>query len=366
MSDYRTGFTTGTCASAAAKAATLILLNGTRLNSVAVSLPHGSIVSLPIAMIGTERDAGWAYVRKDAGDDPDVTHGCLITASVRWSNNTEITIAAGEGVGIVTKPGLAVPPGNPAINPIPRCMIIEAIRQIIDRGVEVTISIPDGEKLAKKTYNPKLGIEGGLSILGTSGIVRPFSHQALRDALLCTLNVAVAANVRRPIFVPGRIGGKAAMRMFEIDADHVIEVSNEWGFMLDSATACGFESVLVVGHPGKLAKICAGSWDTHSSKSASAVPTVLAMAEKVIGHAPSGSLTVEGVFRALTPTDRTRLAQYVAADIRRKISERVSHRFYVAVILVDLNGTLLGYDGDVAIWGRTPLSVLPESHHLGI
>ncbi len=350
MSSRRTGFTTGTCASAAAKAAAMILCGAQNVDAVAVALPNGSTVTLPLTNKGKEPHVAWAAVRKDAGDDPDVTDGCLVQASARWSRSDGITLRAGDGVGVVTKPGLALAPGEPAINPVPRSMIIQAVREVTHRGVEITISIPGGRELAKKTFNPRLGIEGGLSILGTSGIVRPFSHQALRDALVCALNVAVACNVRRPIFTPGRIGEKAARKLFRTTPDQIVEVSNEWGFMLDRAAASDFESLLVIGHPGKLAKIIAGSWDTHSSRSSSAVPTVLTMAEHISGHASAESLTVEGVFRSLDPIRRKRLACVLAAGIRQKISERISYRFDVAVALVDLKGVLLGKDGDTHPW----------------
>ncbi len=350
MSLRRTGFTTGTCASAAAKAAVMMLCGIQSLDAVTVPLPNGSTVTLPLASRGRQCNVAWAVVRKDAGDDPDVTDGCLVKASARWNDAEGITLKAGEGVGVITKPGLALRPGEPAINPVPKSMIIKAVREVTPRGVEITISIPGGKELAKKTYNPKLGIEGGLSILGTSGIVRPFSHQALRDALVCALNVAVASKVRRPIFVPGRIGERAARQLFRIDPEQIIEVSNEWGFMLDRAAACDFECLLAIGHPGKLAKISAGSWDTHSSKSNSAVPTVLAMAEKILGYAPTQSVTVEGVFRSLDPIPRNRLACILAAVIRQKISERILYRFEMAVVLVDLQGRLLGKDGATDPW----------------
>jgi len=350
MSSGRTGFTTGTCAAAATKAATMGLCGMARPEKVDVTLPNGSIITLPLAMVEGPTSSASASVRKDAGDDPDVTDGCLVSASVKWTDDNKIIFFAGEGVGTVTKPGLSVPPGEPAINPVPRRMIMDAVREVTQRAVQVTISIPGGKELAQKTFNPRLGVEGGLSILGTSGIVRPFSSAALQDALKCALNVAVACNVRAPVFVPGRIGEKAVRKLFRPSSEQVVEVSNEWGFMLDRAMNCDFDRLLILGHPGKLAKLTIGYWDTHSSRSGSAVPAVMGLAEKIFGQAPPEMSTVEGVFRELDTTDQKRLADELAADIREKVSGRILNRFEVAVVLVNMTGAHLGQDGDTSAW----------------
>lgn len=350
MSSNRTGFTTGTCAAAAAKAATMVLCGMMRLEGVDVTLPSGSIVTLPLATVGGNTTSAWASVKKDAGDDPDVTDGCLVFASVRWTDGQEIVLSAGEGVGTVTKPGLSVPPGEPAINPVPRRMIMDAVKDVTQRAVNVTISIPGGEKLAQKTFNPRLGVEGGLSILGTSGIVRPFSSAALQDALKCALNVAVACNVRSPVFVPGRIGEKAVRKLFRPSSEQVVEVSNEWGFMLDRAMNYNFDRLLILGHPGKLAKLTIGYWDTHSSRSGSAVPAVTDLAEKVLGKRPPEIHTVEGIFHELDATDKKQLADELAANIRKKVTARISNRFEVAVVLVNMTGAYLGQHGDTSAW----------------
>ncbi len=208
MSGDRTGFTTGTCAAASAKAATMLLSGLLDTREVEVGLPDGTRVTLPVEAAARNRVFAEASVRKVAGDDPDVTDGCLVTARVEWAEDSEIRLLAGEGVGMVTKPGLSVPVGEPAVNPVPRLMIRDAVREVTDRGLSITLAIPGGKELAKKTFNPRLGVEGGLSILGTSGIVRPFSTPALRDALKCALSVAVACKVACPVFVrPNRRKG---------------------------------------------------------------------------------------------------------------------------------------------------------------
>jgi cobalt-precorrin-5B (C1)-methyltransferase len=350
MVSQRTGFTTGTCAAAAAKAATIFLSRGTAVKAVSVRLPGGTATELPIERVSADSASASASVRKDAGDDPDVTDGCLVVATVAWTSGEEVSIRAGEGVGTVTKAGLAVPPGEPAINPVPRRMIRSAVREVTNRGVQVTVSIPGGEDLARKTFNPRLGVVGGLSILGTSGIVRPFSGEALRDALKCSLSVAVACKVTRPVFVPGRIGEKAAGALLRLVPEQLVEVSNEWGFMLDEAARFDFQALLALGHPGKLAKLPAGDWDTHSSRSASAVPAVAALAEKALGKEVPESHTVEGLLMALDPVERRRLSDLLAGHVREAIFCRIGKRFPVAVILVNLAGTLLGMDGEVTPW----------------
>ena len=186
----------------------------------------------------------------------------------------------------MTKPGLAIPPGEPAINPVPRRMIREAVREVTPRGVRVTISIPGGGELARKTFNPRIGIVGGLSILGTTGIVRPFSCSAIRETLRCTLNVAAAAGIRAPVFVPGHIGERAARAHFRVADEQIVEVGNEWGFVLDEALGRPFSALLILGHPGKLAKLTAGDWDTHSGRSGSALPVVAAHACKQFSGGP--------------------------------------------------------------------------------
>ena len=350
MTPGRTGFTTGTCAAAAAKAATMILCGMAPSLQMEIGLPDGARVVLPVERAEGDTNAACAAVRKDAGDDPDVTDGCLVIASVKWQNKGTLALAAGEGVGMVTRPGLSVPPGQPAINPAPKQMISEAIREITDRGVHVTISIPGGAELAEKTFNPRLGVVGGLSILGTSGIVRPFSTTALRDALKCALDVAVACNVKSPVFVPGRIGEKAARRHFRLAPEQLIEVSNEWGFVLDEAAKYDFSSLLVMGHPGKLAKLAMGQWDTHSSRSTSAVPWVSDLAEEALGCIFQQASTVEGIFALLQERNRKSLADQLSARIRDAIRSRLRERFHVATVLVNMKGEILGLDGDLSKW----------------
>ena len=178
-------------------------------------------------------------------------------------------------------------------------MIREAVREVTFRGVRVTISIDGGRELAAKTFNPRLGIAGGLSILGTTGIVRPFSCSALRETLRCALRVAAATGIRAPVFVPGHIGERAARSHFRVTPEQVVEVGNEWGFAIDEAAREPFAALLMVGHPGKLAKLTAGGWDTHSGRSGSALPIVAEMHAAILGRPAAETPTVEGIFTAI-------------------------------------------------------------------
>ncbi len=361
----RTGLTTGACAAAAAQAAVAVLIGGDAPQQVELLLPSGQTVPVPILDVTRHADgaAVTAAVRKDAGDDPDATHGLELRVTVAWQDHAEIKFVAGEGVGTVTKPGLQISPGQPAINPVPRQMITAAIRRITPRGVRVEVAVPGGREVAAKTFNPRLGIEGGLSILGTTGIVRPYCISALRDALKCSLDVASACGQTAPVFVPGNIGARSARRYFSLSAEQVIEVGNEWGFLLDeliaprpgvpgraagSPDSCPFHAVLVLGHPGKLAKLGDGQWDTHSARSQPPLETLQRICADVRELPPS--TTVEGLFAALAAPERTRLAETLAEHVRATVGQRLGSRLPVAVFLVNMAGECLGTAGDLNPW----------------
>jgi cobalt-precorrin-5B (C1)-methyltransferase len=349
----RTGYTTGACAAAAAKAACMALSDMShRPHKVEIPLPGGERPLIAIESVENEMGRARASVVKDAGDDPDITDKSLIVVELTPVEGDSIGFEAGPGVGTVTRPGLAVPVGEPAINPVPRMMIIDAIKEVSGAGYIVKVSIPGGEDLARHTFNPRLGIAGGLSILGTSGIVRPFSASAIRDSIKCAIDVAMACGVTHPVFVPGRIGLKAAFSIFELKDEQVMEVSNEWGFSLDILSRIPPERLLIVGHPGKLAKLPAGWWDTHSSRSGSAVPYIQSLANAVLGHSPGDCGAVEAVFNAVKHEERKELASALAERIVEAIMGRTGRRFDCAVALVNLRGEELGAAGDLDQWSR--------------
>lgn len=265
----RFGYTTGTCAAAAAKAATLYLLTGRAPETVKIHTPKGIDLTLPVEEAVREESAVRCAVRKFSGDDPDVTDGALVCATVSISASPGIHIDGGQGVGRVTKPGLKVPVGAAAINPGPRAMIEQAVREALDQieevqGMDILISVPEGAALAQKTFNPRLGIVGGISILGTSGIVEPMSEEALIDSIRLEIRQRKALGDRRLILAPGNYGTDFLRDTFGIGEERIVKVSNFIGRALDTAAEAGFAEVLLAGHIGKLVKLSGGIMNTHS------------------------------------------------------------------------------------------------------
>lgn len=258
----REGYTTGTCAAAAARASACFAVSGSAPEHVTITTPAEKNIELEI--INTHD--GFFGVIKDAGDDPDATDKMLIKAKVELKKDTsEVTFKAGEGVGMVTLPGLKVPVGEPAINPVPRKMITEAVKAVTgEYGAEVTVSIPGGKEKAKKTFNPRLGIEGGLSILGTSGIVRPMDENAIYASLTLEVNTHVAEKRHILAVTFGNTGEIALRKAFDIKGRCVMQSGNYIGFVLDETARLGIKKVLVCGHPGKLLKVAAGTFNTHN------------------------------------------------------------------------------------------------------
>ena len=383
MAAMRTGITTGACAAAAAKAAAMVLNGQAAPQQVTIPLPNGDTLQVAVLyarlvarasrprIVGascpgtdakqiagetpatheceTPSPRAVAAVRKDAGDDPDVTHGLEIVVTLGPATGDETVFQGGEGVGTVTKPGLQIPPGQPAINPGPRRMISAAIAEVTAQPMCVEVAIPRGREIAAQTYNPRLGIVGGLSVLGTTGIVRPYCKRALLDSLKCALDVAAACGVRHLVLTPGNIGTRGVRRVLTLADEQVIEVGNEWDFITRALADYPFQAVLVAGHPGKLAKLAAGDWDTHSSRSASAATFVQSLAAAVGCPAPQCD-TTEGIFDALAPDQRHRLAGELARLVRQAVWDRIGRCAPVAVLLVNMAGDELGRDGEFSPW----------------
>lgn len=255
----RTGYTTGTCAAAAAKAATLLLLLGQKVREVEVTLPDGSRHRLPVHRLERKGDSATASVIKDAGDDPDITHRAEIVATVKVlsENGGALSLKGGPGVGVVTKPGLPVPPGEPAINPVPRKMIHQAVREALSGrplSLEIAISVPGGEELAQKTLNPRLGIVGGISILGTTGIVKPLSSEAWLATIETSLRVARAVGLSEAVLSFGRTSELAHMKRYRFPEEAYVLMGDFLEFGLKAAQREGFEKVHLVGQWAKLLK----------------------------------------------------------------------------------------------------------------
>jgi cobalt-precorrin-5B (C1)-methyltransferase len=270
----RSGWTTGTCAAAAAKAAARALLTGELQSRVEVRLPRkGAERRVSFEVERCEVGNGWAeaVVVKDAGDDPDVTHGAHLTARVSWKKEPGLELDRGEGVGTVTRPGLGLPVGGPAINEVPRRMISYSVEEVLDpgaRGVRVVISVPGGERMAEKTTNPRLGIVGGISILGTTGIVRPFSTAAWAASVVQAVDVMGAQGYDTFVLSTGGLTEKAAMRLLPgLEEVCFIEVGDFTGQAIKQALQNGLERGFFVGMAGKLAKLAAGIMMTHWTRS---------------------------------------------------------------------------------------------------
>ena len=265
----RLGYTTGSCAAAASKAAAWMLLTGKSKESIQIDTPKGIILNLDVLQISMEDDVVSCAIEKDGGDDPDVTKGSLVFAQVTRTDKPGITIDGGQGVGRVTKRGLDQPVGAAAINSVPRQMIRENLEEVCrltdyHGGLSVVISVPDGEQLAKKTFNPRLGIIGGISILGTTGIVEPMSEQALVDTIRVELRQRKANGAEYVLLTPGNYGSDYIQKDIGIDPKIAVLTSNFIGDALDICKELGFKGALLIGHIGKLVKIAGGMLNTHS------------------------------------------------------------------------------------------------------
>ncbi len=282
----RYGYTTGACAAAAAGAALEHLLTGSFPTQASVKLPGGEKVILPVFNCGHSNDESFVEIKKDAGDDPDITHGAIVGCKVRLTGNTdEIKILRGEGIGIVTRPGLAVPVGEPAINPVPKKMIINEITNRLPanfhRGVEVTPYIIAGEKLAKRTLNPRLGIVGGLSILGTTGIVKPFSAEAYKETIDICLRGSKIEGHERIVLTTGGKSEKFMKELYPDIADICyVQFADFLHYATIKAVEMGFNHLLYGCFFGKLCKWAMGYKYTHAHTRAQNMKLLAELAKK--------------------------------------------------------------------------------------
>lgn len=353
----RCGYTTGTCAALAAAAAVRILLTGKAPETVSLMTGKGIPVEVPVEEYGSTPETAWAQIPKDAGDDADVTDGMMIRADVSKTEQPGIHIDGGKGVGRVTKPGLDQPVGNAAINSGPRRMIEEAVREACGElgydpeqksGISVIISVPGGEEAAGKTFNPNLGIEGGISILGTSGIVEPMSEQALVDTIEVELR-QIALEHDRLILTPGNYG---ADYITEHDLDGlgvpVLKISNFLGETLDMIAGSGIREVLLVAHAGKLSKVAAGIMNTHS-KYADGRNEVFCAHAAISGASTKlacdlmNAATTDACIQLLDEEDlRKRTLGSMMDAIQKKLEHRVGGAFRIGALMFTNVYGLLG------------------------
>ncbi len=350
--ELRSGYTTGACAAAGVKAI-LLAEAGAQPEQVALTALDGTELLIPVRQVQTGAEDAFAEVVKFSGDDPDITNGVSVFVRVRHRKAGEgIRFLAGEGIGRVTKPGLSVPVGEPAINPGPRQLIRNVVMELLgeNAGLEVTISIPAGTELAKRTLNPVLGVEGGISVIGTTGVLRPMSEEAFRKSLIPQIDVAVAAGMPALVFVPGKIGEKAA-RHCGLPEAAIVQTSNFIGYLLEAAAERGAGNVLLFGHIGKLVKLAAGVFYTHNRIGDGRMETMAA-------YAAAEGLPREGVCRILAAAateDAMRvLEEYGMQKVYRRLAEQASRRaeryvfggLKIGTAMTAFDGRILGMDGN--------------------
>ena len=331
----RFGFTTGTCAAAAAKGATWMLLNDELIENMKLMTPKGIELSLPLLDIERGNNYVSCGVTKDAGDDPDMTDGLTVYAKAEKTEKTGVKIKGGEGVGIITKKGLEQPVGEAAINSTPRKMIFDGVSEIIEAsgfggGIEITVSVPGGQETAQKTFNPRLGIEGGISILGTSGIVEPMSEAALLKSIETELNQLLALGHKNLVVTLGNYGKAFLDELDSLPMKESVKCSNYIGQVIDMAVAGQAEGMLFVAHLGKFVKVAGGIMNTHSRDADSRM-------EIIAGNALKAGISAEIALKILdAPTTDEAVSilkehgalENVMELLMEKISFYLGHRAY--------------------------------------
>lgn len=348
---WKTGVTTGSCAAGAAKAACYLLKGLAPGKEVDIPLPHGERLQLLIHKGEKENNLAWAGVIKDAGDDPDITHGLEVQARVQiLSEKGEVLIRGGKGVGIVTKKGLQVLPGESAINPVPRQMIEAAVREVFPQEeIQVVIEVPEGENIAQKTLNPRLGIIGGISILGTTGIVRPMSEEAFKNSILPELDQAIAYGHKAIILTPGNYGFRVAKQQLQVPEEAIIQMSNFVGFLLEEAAHRKIEKVVLLGHIGKLIKVAGGIFHTHTHVADARMEILVAHA--ALAGVPQEALqrlaeypTVEGAAEEIRAKGWGNLFFDLAQRASARAQDHVQGELQVGSVFTLLSGEIIAWD----------------------
>lgn len=326
----RCGYTTGSCSAAAAKAAARMLLLQKKISEIELMTPKGILLHLLLENITCEPEYAQCAVRKDGGDDPDATHGLLIYAGVKKCERPGVYIDGGIGVGRVTKKGLSQPVGAAAINKVPREMITRAVCEVMEEleyagGIEVEIFVPGGEEIARKTFNPRLGIEGGISILGTSGIVVPMSEEALVASIRLEMEMRHANGDEYLIITPGNYGEDFLREHVEIDLKNSMKCSNYVGETLDMAVQLGIKGILFIAHIGKFVKVSGGIMNTHSRHADS-------RAELMAAHAARAGADLDTIRRILdTITTEEAMNIIIEKELTQPVMEQMTDkiRYYL-------------------------------------
>ena len=341
----RFGYTTGSCAAGAARGAAELLLGEDEIGEVELMTPKGILLHLELLDMKRDENAASSAVRKDAGDDPDTTNGILVYAKVekfqiRSDMEDRIVIDGGTGVGRVTKPGLSQKIGEAAINPVPRAMILQAVEEIADRyhyegGLKVTISVPEGEKIARKTFNPRLGIVGGISILGTSGIVEPMSEKALIDSIRVEMSQHAAMGEQYMLVTPGNYGADYLREHMALPFEKNIKCSNYVGETIDMAVDMGVKGILFISHIGKFVKVAAGIMNTHSHSADARMEVLCANAIRAGGDLACARsiLQCNTTDEALRVLDENHILRETMKEITDRIQFYLDHRSYQQILL---------------------------------
>ena len=348
--DNYIGVTTGTIATACSLAALDAILDTPDIACVKVETPKKTLDIIIDECKKVSPDKAYAVAHKNPYNDPDVTVDLAIVSTVELFDKTggeDVVITGGEGVGKITKPGLQIPVGDYAINPVPRRMIVKNLADKIPEGkvAKVTISIPEGEKIAKKTMNPKLGIIGGISVLGTTGIARSMSSEAYKNSIVTQLDVALASNIEDLVFVPGNIGEKLALKRLNVTKEQIVQTGNYVGFMFEEAEKRGITEFTFFGHMGKLIKVAGGLFNTKHA-------VADGRREIMVAHAAlcgAGREDLQRLFDSKTTDDmmdilnELNISVEVSNSIADAIKERCKQRFDLDlnVFLVDMEGNYL-------------------------
>ena len=336
----RFGYTTGSCAAAACKGATEILLGGKLQETVTLMTPKGILLTLELKDIQIETDKVTCAIRKDAGDDPDTTNGILVYATVEKTKEQGITLDGGIGVGRVTKAGLSQKIGEAAINPVPKSMILRAATEIAEKydyegGLKIIIAVPEGVEIGKKTFNPRLGIVGGISILGTSGIVEPMSEAALVQSIRVEMKQHFSQGEEYLLVTPGHYGADYLREHMNLPYEKNIKCSNYVGETIDMAIDMGVKGILFIAHIGKFVKVAAGIMNTHSH-SADARMEVLA-SNAIRAGAPlecaKEILNASTTDEALDILNRYQMTQGTMKEVLDRIQFYLNHRSYEQILL---------------------------------
>ncbi len=354
---YRRGYTTGSCAAAASKASVYMLLTKQKISNINIDTPKGIPLTLNVENIDLKNEYSICSIKKDGGDDIDATHTMDIFAKAEFIDNEDehIVVAGGIGIGVVTKKGLSVEVGKPAINPVPMKMIKNEIEKVIsnneislkNKSIKVTIYAPQGEEIAKKTFNPRLGIVGGISILGTTGIVEPMSDEGWKKSLSVELEMKKAQESDKIILVPGNHGEQFVKDYLNIDMKNCVRMSNFVGYMMSEAKRLGYKKILMAGHIGKFIKISAGIFNTHS-KVCDARNEIMISNLALMGadikflEEINKCVTAEAAVEIIDKSEYTRIYDILCNKCKQRVEQYLQDEVQVEVYMFRMDKSILG------------------------